>query len=69
MKKISFISGEIMLNWIWGMMIFLGTIYGIFSGNTEALSLAAMDGANEAVSLGIQIEKQTRNNINRVTRC
>lgn len=42
-----------MLNWIWGMMIFLGTIYGIFSGNTEALSLAAMDGAKEAVSLGI----------------
>lgn len=45
--------GIIMLNWIWGIMIVAGTVYGILSGNTEELSEGFMEGAQEGVSLAI----------------
>lgn len=42
-----------MLNWIWGIMIIAGTVYGILTGNTEEVSEGIMEGAGEGVSLAI----------------
>lgn len=42
-----------MLNKLWGFMILIGVAFGIITGETEALSNAAVDSAGEAVSLAI----------------
>ena len=40
-----------MLNYLWAGMIFVGIIYGVLTGNMEAVSGGALDSAKEAVSL------------------
>ncbi len=42
-----------MIHWIWGSMIIGGTVYAILSGNTDAIGEGVLDGAQEAMSLGI----------------
>ena len=42
-----------MLNYIWGVMILIGVLYGSFSGNMEAVTNAAFDSSREAVNLCI----------------
>lgn len=40
-----------MLNYLWAAMIFVGIIYGVFSGNMEAVTNGALDSSKEAISL------------------
>lgn len=40
-----------MLNYLWAVMIAVGIIYGVFSGNMEAVTNGALDSAKEAISL------------------
>lgn len=40
-----------MLNYLWAGMIAVGIIYGVFSGNMEAVTNGALDSAKEAISL------------------
>ena len=40
-----------MLNFLWAGMIFVGIVYGVLTGNMEAVSSGALDSAKEAVSL------------------
>lgn len=42
-----------MLNYIWVGMILIGIIYGIFSGSTQTLTSAVLEGAGEGISLCI----------------
>lgn len=42
-----------MLNYIWSFMIIIGILYGSFTGNMAAVSNAALDSAEEAVTLCI----------------
>lgn len=42
-----------MLNAIWAAMIVTGVLYGVFTGNVEAVAEAALDSAGEAVQLCI----------------
>lgn len=42
-----------MLNKIWGFMILIGVIYGVFTGRMEAITDAALESAREAVTLCI----------------
>lgn len=42
-----------MIHWIWGGMIVMGTVYGIITGNIEAVGEGMLDGAQEAMSLGL----------------
>ena len=39
-----------MMNYIWAFMIIVGIIYGVFTGNMEALTNAALNSAKEAIS-------------------
>ncbi len=39
------------MNYIWGMMLLLGIVYGIVAGNVEAVSDAVLASAKEAVTL------------------
>lgn len=40
-----------MLNYLWAGMIFVGIIYGVLTGNMEAVTNGALDSAKEAISL------------------
>ncbi len=40
-----------MLNYLWAGMIAVGIIYGVFTGNMEAVTNGALDSAKEAISL------------------
>ena len=42
-----------MLNYIWGIMILIGIIYGSFTGNMAEVTNAAINSSKEAVSLCI----------------
>jgi len=42
-----------MLNYIWTVMILLGVIYGAFTGHLDAVTNAALDSAQDAISLCI----------------
>lgn len=44
---------KLMMNYIWGGMLIIGIIYGVFSGNMTGLTDAIIDSSKEAVSLGI----------------
>lgn len=44
-----------MLNYIWAAMIFIGVLYGVFTGNMKEVTTAALDSAGEAVSLCISM--------------
>lgn len=40
-----------MLNYLWAAMIVVGIIYGVLTGNMEAVSNGALDSSKEAISL------------------
>ena len=40
-----------MLNYLWAAMIFIGVVYGVLTGNMEAVTNGALDSAKEAISL------------------
>ena len=42
-----------MLNYIWALMILVGVTIGVFTGNLEAISTAAIDSSKEAVTLAL----------------
>ncbi len=42
-----------MLNYLWALMILVGILYGVFTGNVSAITEAAIDSSGEAVSLCI----------------
>ena len=42
-----------MLNYIWGIMIIIGVVVGVFQGNIAEVSNATLDSSKEAVSLCI----------------
>lgn len=42
-----------MLNYLWGFMIIIGIVYGATTGNMDAVSLAGIESAKEAVTLCI----------------
>lgn len=42
-----------MLNYIWGIMIVVGVVYGVFTGNMDAVTNGALDSAKEGISLCI----------------
>ena len=42
-----------MLNYIWAVMIVVGVIYGVFTGNIEQVGAGAIESAEEAVKLCI----------------
>lgn len=42
-----------MLNYIWAFMIVIGVVYGLFTGNIEAVGNGAIESAEEAVQLCI----------------
>ena len=44
-----------MLNYIWAAMIFIGVLYGVFTGNMKEITQAALGSAGEAVSLCISM--------------
>lgn len=44
-----------MLNYIWAAMIFIGVLYGVFTGNMKEVTEAALGSAGEAVSLCISM--------------
>lgn len=44
-----------MLNYIWAAMIFIGVLYGVFTGNMKEITEAAINSAGEAVSLCISM--------------
>ena len=44
-----------MMNYLWGGMILLGLIYGVFAGTLDAVTESVINSAREAVSLVISI--------------
>ena len=40
-----------MLNYLWGFLIILGTVYGVITGNIEEISLTTINSAKEAITL------------------
>ena len=44
-----------MLNYIWAAMIFIGVLYGVFTGNMKEITQSALGSAGEAVSLCISM--------------
>ena len=42
-----------MLNYLWGFMIIIGTIFAAFTGNLQAVTDAALDSAQQAVAICI----------------
>ena len=42
-----------MLNYLWGIMLLVGVVYGAFQGRLPELTTAALDSAKDAVSLCI----------------
>ncbi len=42
-----------MLNYLWGIMIIVGVVYGVFSGNITQVADGAIDSSKEAVTLCI----------------
>lgn len=42
-----------MLNYLWGLMLLIGVVYGTFQGKLPELTTAALDSAKDAVSLCI----------------
>ena len=42
-----------MLNYLWALMILVGILYGVLTGNMAEITKAAIDSSGEAVSLCI----------------
>lgn len=42
-----------MMNYLWAGMILTGILWAAFHGNLDAVTMGALEGAGEAVSLGI----------------
>ncbi len=43
------------MNYLWGGMLLIGIIYGVATGNVQAITEAALDSSKEAVTLAISI--------------
>lgn len=43
------------MNYLWGGMLIIGIIYGVITGNTQAITDAVLESAKEAVTLGISM--------------
>lgn len=41
--------------WVWSGMVILSLIFGLFTGNLDAVSAAALEGAGSAVKLGVSM--------------
>ena len=52
---INVLSGDFMLNYIWGAIILVSIICAVFTGNIEALSSSILDGASDAINLIISM--------------
>ena len=44
-----------MMNYIWGGMIIIGIVYGVITGNMQAVTDAVLESSREAVTLGISM--------------
>ena len=44
-----------MMNYLWGGMLIIGIIYGVISGNMQAVTDAVLSSSKEAVTLGISM--------------
>ena len=43
------------MTWVWSGMVILSLIFGLFTGNLDAVSAAALEGAGSAVKLGVSM--------------
>lgn len=43
------------MNYLWGGMLIIGIIYGVFSGNVQQITDAVLESSKEAVTLGISM--------------
>ena len=43
------------MTWIWTGMVVLSLVFGLFTGNLDAVADAAMDGAASAVELSVSM--------------
>ena len=41
-----------MLNYLWGFMIVIGVVYGMLTGNIQAVADGAIESAKDAVEIG-----------------
>lgn len=46
---------RIMMNYIWGGMLIIGIIFGVVTGNMQAVTDAVLQSSKEAVTLGISM--------------
>lgn len=46
-------AGKIMLDYLWGFMLILGVVWGLFNGRADALTEGVLTGAKEAVTMSI----------------
>lgn len=44
-----------MMNYIWGGMLIIGIVYGVITGNMQAVTDAVLESSKEAVTLGISM--------------
>ncbi len=44
-----------MMNYIWGGMLIIGIIFGVVTGNMQAVTDAVLQSSKEAVTLGISM--------------
>lgn len=44
-----------MMNYIWGGMLIIGIVYGVITGNMQAVTDAVLESSREAVTLGISM--------------
>ena len=44
-----------MMNYIWGGMLLIGIVYGVITGNMQAVTNAVLESSKEAVTLGISM--------------
>lgn len=44
-----------MMNYIWGGMLIIGIIFGVVTGNMQAVTDAVLESSKEAVTLGISM--------------
>ena len=43
------------MNYLWGGMLIIGIVYGVFSGNVQQITDAVLESSKEAVTLGISM--------------
>ena len=43
------------MTWVWSGMVIFSLVFALFTGNLDAVSAAALEGAGSAVRLGISM--------------